>query len=278
MRTKTLIISILISVCLNAQSYKSCFGKYTTTWNICGTNEIRETRFYNLTGDTTIDTIVYKTTNFRYNLREDTLTGKLFVIADWEAVEHVVMDLSLNVNDTFFFSGIKFHDFAIVDSIYYINTRKYIEFDYPIDNFIPLPEVENLTFIEGIGPNIGFTYLSDEFMWNNTILLCYTNDSFNYINENYDTCDINWVNIEQIQLNEIQLYPNPVSDFLNIKNAQNLTICIYNLYGQVVSEKEVTDNPFKYSVNELINGVYIAKFRSTNGAISYNKVFIKTSK
>lgn len=78
--------------------------------------------------------------------------------------------------------------------------------------------------------------------------------------------------------NEINLYPNPTRDFINI-NASNLldikgSIDIYNNLGQKVATKTVNSNSdLKVNVSNLSNGVYFINLNS--GELTKKMKFIK---
>ena len=78
--------------------------------------------------------------------------------------------------------------------------------------------------------------------------------------------------------NEINLYPNPTSDFINI-NASNLldlkgSIDIYNNLGQKVATKTVnSSSDLKVNVSNLSNGVYFINLNS--GELTKKMKFIK---
>ena len=65
---------------------------------------------------------------------------------------------------------------------------------------------------------------------------------------------------------EIHIYPNPVSDQINISIKTNLNrtidICIYNSQGELVrllNLKENAKSPISLPVNDLPNGIYFLK-------------------
>jgi hypothetical protein len=72
--------------------------------------------------------------------------------------------------------------------------------------------------------------------------------------------------------NNIQIFPNPAVDVLNItKVSNNATFAIYNVAGQFISKGKVTNN--KVNVSSLAKGVYFIEI-SEKGATSKMK-FIK---
>jgi len=64
------------------------------------------------------------------------------------------------------------------------------------------------------------------------------------------------------------LYPNPVSDIVNLKyNSQNTnpaTVNIYNLVGALVKSETVSNNNYQLNVSDISNGVYIIEIRGND--------------
>jgi len=95
-----------------------------------------------------------------------------------------------------------------------------------------------------------------------------------YVNKNFGGKDI-WVaevkpyipvKITESESNNIFIYPNPASDFINITNCNN-TIYIYNSLGQLI---EIFDNKNKIiDISILSKGIYFIK------SGEYNATFIK---
>lgn len=57
-------------------------------------------------------------------------------------------------------------------------------------------------------------------------------------------------------LSQVQIYPNPATDILNVtKVSSNALYSIYNVSGQLIAKGKITDN--KVSVSKLQAGVYI---------------------
>ena len=69
------------------------------------------------------------------------------------------------------------------------------------------------------------------------------------------------IGINEANLENVRLYPNPVRNSLNIENANNLDVNIYAANGQLV--KHVTANGnMVISVNDLSAGLYIVKMQN----------------
>lgn len=87
------------------------------------------------------------------------------------------------------------------------------------------------------------------------------------------------VGIENLQVSEINIAPNPVNSTLNISlsKIQNVnTILIYDALGSLVKsiKRLVANNKYTVDVNELEKGSYIIQLTDRNGGI-FNNRFVK---
>lgn len=73
-------------------------------------------------------------------------------------------------------------------------------------------------------------------------------------------------------VSEIQLYPNPVTDFVSVKTTDIiLEVYMYDIYGK---KSEVTLNNGKIDVSQFPTGIYIIGLKTDNGFI-YQKIIKK---
>lgn len=57
----------------------------------------------------------------------------------------------------------------------------------------------------------------------------------------------------------IKLYPNPCHNYINIENANNKNVSIYNVYGQLIGEYTATSDNFVLNTQAWKGGVYVLK-------------------
>ena len=83
------------------------------------------------------------------------------------------------------------------------------------------------------------------------------------------------MDIEENIAAEISLFPNPVTDILNITSSEEISsIEIVNVMGQIVTRMDVNSNNAVCDVNHLANGVYVVRIHSTNDEFCQKK-FVK---
>jgi hypothetical protein len=81
-------------------------------------------------------------------------------------------------------------------------------------------------------------------------------------------------NISEISENtQIFLYPNPSADNIIIENAQQTTIEILDIQGQLINTLAVYNNKIYINVSALLSGMYFVKFKAGEGIAV--KKFIK---
>src|SRR5690606_15747318 len=167
-----LIIPFLIMSSLLSAQYQSIFGSQQTSWFMHSWDitpefiQCKTDSSWVVYGqDTTFQGKVFKP---HYTLRntltpfnngfvsEDTTTGEVWFRSSYDTIIHKVMDMSLVVDDTFYFDyGSLGTVPATVDSVYYLNSRKIIELDYEegITTSNGSKQVK-YTMIEGVGVNV----------------------------------------------------------------------------------------------------------------------------
>jgi hypothetical protein len=73
----------------------------------------------------------------------------------------------------------------------------------------------------------------------------------------------------------IMMYPNPTSDFVNIKSNSNLTqVRIFNQAGQVVFKENVSGNEMKVETSNFNTGTYFVEITSDAGTVT-SKLIVK---
>jgi len=134
-------------------------------------------------------------------------------------------------------------------------------------------------WIEGIGSIkdlfIPFTY---EFEWQ-YYTLCFTETTAYFINSpnGEDSCHY-WLplGLHEINLNIINLYPNPASKTIYIKTnlvTQNGFVNIYNSTGQLVIHKRIEKDELEINIERIKPGLYIVEYVNSDRK-QYSK-FIK---
>ena len=71
--------------------------------------------------------------------------------------------------------------------------------------------------------------------------------------------------IDNVTTTNISIYPNPVSDYLNIKlNTNTNKVTISNIMGQVVFHKTYTQNDISINMIDIPQGVYTLSINNTS--------------
>lgn len=84
---------------------------------------------------------------------------------------------------------------------------------------------------------------------------------------------------ENNRTNSIEVYPNPATDYLTIRNftSENINIHITDILGQVVMTSSLSSNENRLSISGLNDGIYFIKLIKTGKSIEQYK-FVKTAK
>ena len=86
---------------------------------------------------------------------------------------------------------------------------------------------------------------------------------------------------EKAEITSVSIYPNPVSNLLNVNislnKSENVKVEIFDYTGKIIYTKKVIinngTNNYKLNVKDLNNGVYLVKITSQN--LNYSERFIK---
>jgi len=268
-----------------SQNYLSFFGDSSTTWTIIPFGACHNicSGTYAVAGDTTVNSNSYKVIPNLGFLREDTIIGKAWFYATntFFNKEYLIMDLGLNLNDTFFIYDLLDVPFAFtVDSIYYINSLKYVRLDGSI-SMCTLNE--KITFIEGSGTNASFHYQRQLNGYTvPTYMLCHYKNGIkvagNFLfNDSCNVCmlGINENNPKPYLLN---ISPNPFSSqtVLQINNyLNNATLTVYNSFGQTVKQiKNISGQTVVLSRDNLASGLYFIRLTENNKTLAVDKLVI----
>jgi len=217
------------------------------------------------------DTVYYELYGINtepFYMREDTLERKVYIDCSFypEPCKDVLLyDFSLQVGDSIDFDN----GFRYIDSIIYIN-NKYRTL------YIGHPDWGGSYFAwtEGIGSLAGV--LNTKCMpgldgMGQTLLNClYQNDELIY--QHYWAsiygCNFEYLAIDKIEKNYLTIFPNPVSDIINIKifNEQlnDIKFEIIDIFGKVCKIGIINNTEFQVNVSDLPKGIYIIRFNYDN--------------
>ncbi len=122
---------------------------------------------------------------------------------------------------------------------------------------------------ENIGPEMLTIVLSNAYVQAGQIQLKFRFDGNSY-QINYWAIDDLWIvedlyeNVEKTSLDLVSVYPNPASDFLQIKGVDKSNVKIYNTSGQLVCEKELVSENEMINISDLKAGTYILRAEKDN--------------
>ena len=82
------------------------------------------------------------------------------------------------------------------------------------------------------------------------------------------------LSVDDFELKEVKVYPNPVKDILFIEdgNSSVLKVEIYNMQGQLITSKaKVDSNNLEINFQNYNDGIYLVKLISNEG-INYKRI------
>jgi hypothetical protein len=286
----TITFLIISSQTLFSQ-YSSIFGSSSTSWNILS-KDPPSIKIDSLVVccDTIINSKSYKqidsytisstSTNFYskvFFVREDTTTGEAWLRTLLDTNEVQILNMSLSLNDTMFFTE---NTFSKVDSIYYLSGKKIIRLSWFNTPYSNCTEISGESFImeEGVGfiNNMQLTLG----MGHCNYLLCKRKDGVLIYQNSSNTysgyCNSNLLGVDKKVLkNNFIIYPNPTTNNITIFSKENMMseISILDVFGKqikVISSNSDTEN---IDISFLPKGIFFFKIYSNGKVIT--KRFIK---
>ncbi|MCB9045281.1 MAG: T9SS type A sorting domain-containing protein [Chitinophagales bacterium] len=200
-----------------------------------------------------------------------------------DSIEKLVMDMSLQIGDTFEFgllAGYYMAPVQTVTNVYVDQGRKHIEFQKQFSSN------DKLSFIEGLSTSIGFVYKDSNKIIQykdaySGMLLCIYKDSMNVYRSPYaitgfpDACYP--LNVNNIQpASPLSVYPNPSSGIFTINSPPvNTAIVVKDIDGRTVFEvPEQKQAKLSVDLTEYPKGVYFIQATSEYGSF-YRKIVLR---
>ena len=255
-------ISLLFVFVLNTShgQYNSMFGDSYTEWNYMTLYcDATFTYTFQQSDDTIIGAIQYKVIDDFGLLRESENNDKIWYRNIDSEVEHLIMDLDLEVGDIFEIDSEEYQ----VDMVYVENGNKIIQFDFiPPNCGFEMP----LKFIEGHGPNYSFRYIFSGDTQHLGLLRCHTRDSITdkfYVETFGEECITNETSTKEIKEKDIIVYPNPFVEQFHIEfeESKERSIKLFDLLGRHVYFKNSSDIEIDINTDVLIEGIYMLQIQ-----------------
>ena len=81
---------------------------------------------------------------------------------------------------------------------------------------------------------------------------------------------VGFVDIPELGVADVTLYPNPATSLVNISSSQELTsIIVTNYVGQVVYQSDLNnETAVQLNTSSFNNGVYVVRLESENGVVT----------
>jgi len=231
------------------------------------------------------DTVYYELYGINtepFYMREDTLERKVYIDCSFypEPCEDVLLyDFSLQVGDSVDYGEGYLYRLEVVETESISEINRKIYYLQPVWDM----ELPFAIWIEGIGSKAGVLQPKSNpglYGMGMTELNCfYQNEELQY--QSYSAsvygCNFEYLAIDKIEKNYLTIYPNPVTDILNIKifNEQlnDIKFEIIDIFGKVCKIGIINNTEFQVNVSDLPKGIYIIRFNYDNTI--NNQKFIK---
>ena len=260
------------------KSYKSIFGNDTTQWNYLTSYNVADllyTLIYKAYGDTLMNDTNYRWLYEDYYqwgmvsgvagmIREDTMTGRVWVRYLEDTADYLIMDLSLDVNDTFLIRN-------KIDSKYDKKVKvEEIEYNQYGKNVVLGRDYGS--FIEGVGTDIMIRAFEYDTYYE--LLCAYQDDELIYVGPR-DTCNL-WINTgtHDARQGNFKIYPNPASGPIMFETVEAgpWTVRISSLDGQLLYSTKIEGDNRQIDLSPFAQGIYFITVRSRDFVVTQKVV------
>jgi len=108
--------------------------------------------------------------------------------------------------------------------------------------------------------------LSSKVLRANDLNFEFDNDGSGFIVDNIIVKDMDYLAVSDITKNEVNVFPNPTSDFINIKSNEIIkSIKLYDIKGSLIKSENSSDKTLKLDVSSLPKGNYIISTETESG-------------
>ncbi len=287
-----LCVFFMTITCSYAQSEYIPLLKINNQWNVLRRDAnpyLNYTEIFKIDKDTVISgkscKRIMKSTDsssnaiysFAYYMYEDTLTKKIYTL-DNNFNQKLYFDFSVNTGDTLVLYC-PYHSLVSCDTFYVNQTdtfnigglyRKRVSTIFKIAGI----SIQADDWYEGIGTLKGLHYGGyPPYTGQLMKLLCFKNNNL-LIFENTGSynCYYTNVGINETEIQQYSVYPNPVSDNLYIKSSQNkdFYLQIFDIDGRLVFNQNLIEQNNTVSISNFNRGIYyVVIYNKTN------KIFTK---
>jgi len=273
--------------------YQSVFGETNTSFNLYNfqlSHLFADSTYF--VKDTLVNSMEYKKfdivrrsrimpeQNNRYLgmvlLRESEDRSKLYCLYPDSNSEELLMDLNLNLQDTFYYP-------FVVDSIFYDNANaKHIILSMHLPDDVHYDCFSwccrNIEFIEGVGPTL--------FIYSSCLLCAHKDELSHYLivhswGISCTECFCEWrdpnISIDDLLAakTNLKIYPNPAYTFIEVDLGENFmnyqVIFVYDLLGRSCLNSAVTQGKHRLDIQSLPAGNYIMQVIGKDKVPVYGK-------
>jgi hypothetical protein len=203
-------------------------------------------------------------------IREDS-SKHIFSYSDGS--DYLIYDFNLSLNDTLDPHAYRYilAEGTYVSSIDSVLIGITIHKRYHLS--VPNLAVDYISLTEGVGSSFGLLNFMGYALEQSKKLNCFRNNEGDYI---LDSANCKYVDVGQVNYDEfILVYPNPVSDIINVKleNLRAKKIILSDIFGNEIFCFNKLEDDIQIDISYLIPGMYFITFETEFGTIF--KKFVK---
>lgn len=184
-------------------------------------------------------------------IRQSDDASKLYLFAETENVEYLMLDMNLKVGDEFS-APEEFPRSRRVKNIFYKNGLKIIDLD-------------GMLFIEGVGATINLFQSVGIPEAMGSYLICFRNNTLFYnesaqLNDTYTICACLWNNLNEINADKYDIKKSSESIEISFGESGFRTWEMFDIYGRKIQKSEIVNQQIiQIPISDLISGIYFLR-------------------
>lgn len=188
--------------------------------------------------------------------------------------DHFTANILVIQKDGYFASGLKLYT-ALTESDIAESWQGQTELHYVCRDMYPNGNGTTLDFSSSDSLNFSFNFSTTGYVLGNCEFVAFVQHTPTWEVEQARKVELSsFVGINNEEINNVQIYPNPASDYVRLISEGNGYYEIINIAGQLVLSGEITKEEQLINISMLDKGVYMVKAHNSSG-ISTTRVVIQ---
>ena len=219
------------------------------------------------------------TAAFNSYITQATAKKSVFTISSTPTYNGTIVTVPVTINPYITYSGLTMH--VVICELLTtgnVGTNGETSWHHVMMQMLPTSSGTTVSFTDGtpytttLTKNMSGTFVEN---MNNLIAVVFIQDNSTKEVLQSKTFSLTITGIGENSIDNVSIYPNPATDNVNIVNAQNSDIALYDMYGKLIKSDSKINNNYLLNVSDLAKGTYILKINDGDKTFSKKITVIK---